>query len=120
VSSGNPEDLALLVAEAGGAALVITLGGEATLREFLDRSRSSSNPSTFLTRLRLGARVVDAQAVVSLHRYRVSLSAVVALVLVAVLVVVATLVISGVAPVYAEMLDDAWRAMSSWGREILK
>ena len=58
-SSGNPEDLALLIAESHGACLVVTVGTQATLAEFLDRGRSGSNPSTFLTRLKLGARLVD-------------------------------------------------------------
>src|SRR5262249_14722770 len=58
-SVSNPEDLALLLADAHGAELVIAVGFHATLHEFLDRGRSGSNPSTFLTRLRLGNKLID-------------------------------------------------------------
>ena len=77
-ASGNAEDLALLLADTHGADLVVTVGFQATLHEFLDRGRSGSNPSTFLTRLKLGSKVVDGKAVATLHRSRVSVGAVVA------------------------------------------
>ena len=79
-ASGNAEDLALLLADTHGADLVVTVGFQATLHEFLDRGRSGSNPSTFLTRLKLGSKVVDGKAVATLHRSRVSVGAVVLLV----------------------------------------
>ena len=58
-SSANPEDLALLLAHHHGAAMIITVGLSATMGEFLDRGRSGSNASTFLTRLQTGGTVVD-------------------------------------------------------------
>lgn len=70
VASGNPEDLALLLADANGAELIVTVGFQATLGEFLDRERSGSNPSTFLTRLRLGSKVVDGASLIALQRKR--------------------------------------------------
>ena len=67
-SSANPEDMALLLAHRHGASLVVACGFDATLTGFLDRGRSGSNPSTVLTRLRLGPTLVDGAAVASLHR----------------------------------------------------
>lgn len=87
-ASGNPEDLALLIADDQGADLVITVGFQASLYEFLDRGRSASNPSTFLTRLRLGSKIVDGAAVAALHRGR-SPGAVLALLVLPVLLVLA-------------------------------
>src|SRR5439155_787706 len=84
---GNAEDLALLIADRHQASLVVTVGFQATLREFLDRGRSGSNPSTFLTRLKLGTKLVDGKAVATLHRNRVSLGALVLLVLATIVVV---------------------------------
>jgi uncharacterized membrane-anchored protein len=55
----------LLLADAGGAELIVTAGGPATLREFLDRG---SGVSTFLTRLTAGAAIVDARAMARLSR----------------------------------------------------
>lgn len=64
------EDVALLLAEAGGASLVIGVGMHARLEEFLDRQRSGL-ASTYLTRLRLGERLVDASTVPYLYSGRV-------------------------------------------------
>ncbi|NIJ11551.1 putative membrane-anchored protein [Saccharomonospora amisosensis] len=113
-ASGNPEDLALLLAEAGGASLVVTVGFQATLREFLDNGRSGSNPSTFLTRLKLGTRLVDGKAVAALHRSRVSVGAVVLLVVAALLAMLTALLASKVGDVYLDWAGDTWGSFTSW------
>lgn len=113
-ASGNPEDLALLIAEANDAGLVVTVGFQATLREFLDNGRSGSNPSTFLTRLKLGTRLVDGKAVAALHRSRVSVGAVVLLVAAALLVMLAALLASDVGDVYLGWAGEAWNSFSGW------
>jgi uncharacterized membrane-anchored protein len=113
-ASGNPEDLALLLADAHGADLVVTVGFQATLREFLDRGRSGSNPSTILTRLKLGSKIVDGKVVAALHRSRVSLGAVVVLVLAALLAVAVAVAVSGVGGVYADWAVDTWNSFVTW------
>lgn len=69
-ASGMTEDVALLLADASGASLIITVGTHATLDEFLDRQRSGL-ASTFLTRLRVGPKLVDAKGVPQLYAGRV-------------------------------------------------
>ncbi|MDQ3153339.1 MAG: putative cytokinetic ring protein SteA [Actinomycetota bacterium] len=113
-SVNNPEDLALLLAEAHGAELVITVGFQATLHEFLDRGRSGSNPSTFLTRLRLGTMLVDGKAVVALHRSRVSAGVVALMVLSALVAVAAGLLVSDVGGAYTSLVADTWNDLVSW------
>jgi uncharacterized membrane-anchored protein len=113
-ASGNPEDLALLLADTHGADLVVTVGFQATLHEFLDRGRSGSNPSTFLTRLKLGSKVVDGKAVATLHRSRVSLGAVVVLVLAALVAVAAGLAVSGVGSAYLDWSVTTWHTVTNW------
>jgi uncharacterized membrane-anchored protein len=113
-ASGNPEDLALLLADAHEAALVVTVGFHATLREFLDQGRSGSNPSTFLTRLKLGTKLVDGRAVATLHRSRVSLGAIFLLVLAAIVVVIAALLVSDVGSVYLDWIHSTWNSFTSW------
>jgi uncharacterized membrane-anchored protein len=113
-ASGNPEDLALLLADAHGASLVVTIGFQATLSEFLDRGRSGSNPSTFLTRLKLGSKIVDGRAVATLHRSRVSIGAVVVLVLAALVAVAVALAVSGVGGAYAHWAADTWDSFVTW------
>jgi uncharacterized membrane-anchored protein len=93
-SSANPEDLALLLAHHRGAAMIITVGLSATMGEFLDRGRSGSNASTFLTRLQTGGRVVDGRVVAALHRNRISAAMVVLLLVAAVTAVVCALLVS--------------------------
>jgi uncharacterized membrane-anchored protein len=113
-ASGNSEDLALLLADTHGASLVVTVGFQATLHEFLDRGRSGSNPSTFLTRLKLGSKVVDGKAVATLHRSRVSVGAVVLLVLAALVAVVVALAVSGVGSAYLDWAIDTWHTFTNW------
>jgi uncharacterized membrane-anchored protein len=113
-ASGNPEDLALLLADTHGADLVVTVGFQATLSEFLDRGRSGSNPSTFLTRLKLGAKIVDGKAVATLHRSRVSVGAVALLVIAALIAVVVGLAVSGVAGAYLDWMVNTWNSLTSW------
>jgi uncharacterized membrane-anchored protein len=113
-ASGNSEDLALLLADTHGADLVVTVGFQATLHEFLDRGRSGSNPSTFLTRLKLGAKVVDGKAVATLHRSRVSVGAVVLLVVAALVAVLVGLAVSGVGGAYVDWLVGTWHSFTNW------
>ncbi|MFC7343620.1 putative cytokinetic ring protein SteA [Saccharopolyspora griseoalba] len=106
-ASGNAEDLALLLADAHKASLVITVGFQATLSEFLDRGRSGSIPSTFLTRLRLGSKVIDGRAVATLQRSRTPMAAVVLLVLAVLLVVAVALLASPLGGALMDMVSQA-------------
>ena len=65
-------DLALLLCDHHGASLIVTVGHTASIEEFFDRTRQQSNPSTFLTRMKVGEKLVDAKAVATLYRSRVS------------------------------------------------
>jgi uncharacterized membrane-anchored protein len=69
-ASGGSEDVALLLADVHHASLVITVGTHATLDELLDRQRAGL-ASTFLTRLRVGPKLVDAKGVPQLYAGRV-------------------------------------------------
>jgi uncharacterized membrane-anchored protein len=110
----NPEDLALLLAEAHGAELVIAVGFQATLHEFLDRGRSGSNPSTFLTRLRLGSKLIDGHAAATMYRSRVSVGAVLLMVLAALVAVTAALLVSSVGSAFGALVSDGWNNAVSW------
>lgn len=69
-ASGATEDVAMLLADLAGASLIVSVGTHATLDEFLDRHRSGL-ASTFLTRLRVGPKLVDAKSVPQLYAGRV-------------------------------------------------
>ena len=66
---GTSEDIAMLIAAEKGASLIVTVGTQLNLVEFLDRDRAGAS-STFLTRLRIGEILVDAKGVSRLHRPR--------------------------------------------------
>ena len=69
-ATGTSEDVAMLLADSKGASLIVAVGTHATLVEFLDKGRSGM-ASTFLTRLRIGPKLVDAKGVSRLYRHRI-------------------------------------------------
>jgi uncharacterized membrane-anchored protein len=65
-AAGTSQDVAMLMASEKGAALIVSVGAHFNLIEFLDRSREGMS-STFLTRLRIGEKLVDAKGVSRLY-----------------------------------------------------
>jgi uncharacterized membrane-anchored protein len=72
VSSGKSSDLALLLADAGNAPVIVEAGAPSGLNERLDGSPDDV-ASSFVTRLRVSSRVVDAPAVARLSARSASL-----------------------------------------------
>jgi uncharacterized membrane-anchored protein len=70
-ATGTSEDVAMLLADDKGAERIVAVGTHATLVEFLDKGRSGM-ASTFLTRLRVGSKLIDAKGVSRLYRQRIS------------------------------------------------
>lgn len=70
-ATGTSEDVAMLLADDKGAELIVAVGTHETLVEFLDKGRSGM-ASTFLTRLRVGGKLIDAKGVSRLYEHRVS------------------------------------------------
>ncbi|RNL79278.1 putative cytokinetic ring protein SteA [Nocardioides marmorisolisilvae] len=69
-TSAAGADVGLLLAELGGARLVVPVGTPATLEDFIDRSRSDQ-ASAVMARLRVGSRLVEAGAVPLLYTGKV-------------------------------------------------
>ena len=89
---GLSEDVAILIAEQCGAELIVAVGAHVGLVEFLDKGRKGAS-STFLTRLKVGPRLVDAKGVSKLYPSRLSVWLLVALI-VAGLVAISAIVYS--------------------------
>ena len=70
-ATGTSEDIAMLMADETGAELIVAVGTHVTLLEFLDKGREGMS-STFLTRLKVGGRLIDAKGVSRLYRARIS------------------------------------------------
>ena len=76
---GLSEDVAILLAEQCGAELIVAVGTHVGLTEFLDKGRKGAS-STFLTRLKVGPKLVDAKGVSKLYPTRLSVAHLVGLV----------------------------------------
>lgn len=70
---GTSQDVAMLIAAEKGARLIVSVGSQFNLVEFLDRNREGMS-STFLTRLRIGEILVDAKGVGRLYHPRPGLT----------------------------------------------
>jgi uncharacterized membrane-anchored protein len=90
---GLSEDAAMLLAYERGAELIVAVGTRYNLVEFLERNRAGIS-STFLTRLRVGDKLVDARGVSRLFRPRAGAAALIAFTLAGVAAVSAVLIAS--------------------------
>ncbi|MEO6502918.1 MAG: SteA domain-containing protein, partial [Jatrophihabitantaceae bacterium] len=117
-SSGTSEDAAMLLADAGSARLIVTVGMRATLEEFLDAGRGGI-ASTVLTRLKVGGRLVDAKAAAQLYQTRVSAVSLVLLAVAAALAIAVVLVAGLAGDSYLNLLADGWDHLVSWLRGLL-
>jgi uncharacterized membrane-anchored protein len=112
-AAGTSEDIALLVADARGASVIVAVGTHFSLEEFLDKGRAGMG-STFLTRLRVGGKLVDAKGVSRLYRTRVSGWGMVSLVAAALAVVLAVLLVTPVGQVFLRDMGTEWDAVRYW------
>jgi uncharacterized membrane-anchored protein len=104
-AGGAAADAALLLADARGADLVVGVGTRAGLLDLVDAGRESM-AGTVLTRLRVGATLLDAGAVARLYRHRISTWQVL-------LLVVAALVALGVALAVTPAGQDLYAALGA-------
>ena len=112
-AAGTSADAALLLADDGGAALIVTVGTHASLVELLDKGRAGM-ASTFLTRLRVGGKLVDAKAVSRLYRHRVPNWALVMLVVAAFATLAVALSVAADGHSYHEILSTRWHEFLHW------
>jgi uncharacterized membrane-anchored protein len=112
-SSGTSEDIAMLLADEKGASLIVAVGTHATLTEFLDKGRVGM-ASSFLTRLRIGAKLVDARGVARIYRNRISAASLLLLVIAALVAVVAALAASDAGRVYLTDIGHSLEHAVDW------
>jgi uncharacterized membrane-anchored protein len=113
-ATGTSEDVAMLLADDKGASLIVAVGTHVTLVEFLDKGRQGM-ASTFLTRLRVGGKLVDAKGVSRLYRSRISGLSIVVMLLVGLFALGAALWSTeggrALLQVLGARLDDMWTAL---------
>lgn len=101
--AATSEDLALLLAYESGADIVVALGTHANLVEYLDKGRKGM-ASSFLVRLKVGPKLVDAKGVNKLYRTAVGPSDLVFLVIAALIAVTVIIYISPSARTLVQLL----------------
>jgi uncharacterized membrane-anchored protein len=106
-AAATSEDIALLLADEKGASLLVAVGTHATLIEFLDKGRGGM-ASTFLTRLKLGGKLVDAKGVSRLYRQSLSGSSLVLLVCSAIAAMTAAVAVTTIGRAYLGVLAEWW------------
>jgi uncharacterized membrane-anchored protein len=116
-ATGTSEDVAMLLADDKGAELIVAVGTHATLVEFLDKGRAGM-ASTFLTRLRVGGKLVDAKGVSRLYRQRIGNSQLLILALAGLFALVVALAATPAGQttfgLVGARLDDLWSWVTSW------
>jgi uncharacterized membrane-anchored protein len=101
---GTSQDVAMLIAAEKGARLIVSVGSQFNLVEFLDRNRKGMS-STFLTRLRIGEILVDAKGVSRLYRPRPGLTP---LLLVIVAGMIALVAVVWMTPALRDVVELLW------------
>jgi len=109
-AAGTSEDVAMLLAYEKGAALIVSVGAHFNLIEFLDRKRGGMS-STFLTRLRIGEKLVDAKGVSRLYNPSSPFGPLV-LFLAAFTILLAIVVITS--PVLNDLVQLTWLKIKIW------
>jgi uncharacterized membrane-anchored protein len=117
-ATGTSEDVAMLLADDKGAELIVAVGTHATLVEFLDKGRSGM-ASTFLTRLRVGGKLVDAKGVSRLYRSRISNTQLSGLLAGGLLALVAALSATPSGTAMLGLLAARWDDVFSWIQGLL-
>ncbi len=112
-AAGTSEDVAMLMADDKGAKLIVAVGTHVNLVEFLDKGRGGM-ASTFLTRLRVGGKLVDAKGVSRLYRSQISSSSLLLLICAAFVTILVTAFVSPLRGLYWEVLRGYWDSFVFW------
>lgn len=112
-ATGTSEDVAMLLADGLGASLIVAVGSHATLVEFLDKGRKGM-ASTFLTRLRVGSKLVDAKGVSLLYRSRISTLSLLWLVVAGLVAMGAALASTPGGRAFLGVLSVRWDDFAAW------
>ena len=116
-ATGTSEDVAMLLADSKGAKLIVAVGTHNTILEFLDKGRAGM-ASTFLTRLVVGGKLIDAKGVSRLYRSSISNWMLVALILAGVFALFAALAVTGAGQTFLSVLTTRLGDLAEWFRNL--
>ncbi|MDR0308409.1 MAG: hypothetical protein LBH87_00570 [Coriobacteriales bacterium] len=108
--AATSEDLAMLLAWAKKADLIVAIGTHSNLIEYLDKGRSGM-ASSFLVRLKVGTKLVDAKGVSRLYRAAPPAWEILVVVLLALAVIILVIFIS---PPLNDLFSLLWLKIRLW------
>lgn len=114
---GTSEDAAMLLADSKGAQLLVAVGTHASLVEFLDKGRAGM-ASTFLTRLRVGPKLVDAKGVSRIYHSQIKTWHLVLLVASALLALVTAMLMTDLGSAVGSLVLARIRDALYWLKEL--
>lgn len=109
-STLSAADVAILLAHAGGAEVIVTVGVESELMDFLERS-PAEGAGTLLSRMRAGGSLIDASTLALVYRHRYGAWTLVTLVVSAALALCAAIWITPAGRAWAE---SVWNGLTGW------
>ncbi|HEY7483488.1 MAG TPA: putative cytokinetic ring protein SteA [Streptosporangiaceae bacterium] len=112
-ATATSEDVAMLLADDKGASLIVAVGSHYNMVEFLDKGRAGM-ASTFLTRQRVGSKLIDAKGVSRLYRSRISTSWLLLLLLATAVTIIIAVLVSPAAGPLTPFLADKWHKFIFW------
>lgn len=115
--TGTSEDVAMMIANARGADLIVAVGTHSTLIEYLDKGRKGM-ASTFLTRLQVGSKLIDAKGVSQLYRSRISNWQLIALILAGALTIGVAMAMTSAGQVTFDLIRVWFSDIVHWFRNL--
>jgi len=106
-AAATSEDIAMLLADEKGASLIVAVGTHYGLVEFMDKGRGGA-ASTFITRIKIGGKLVDAKGVSRLYRQNFSTSSLVLLLLSALAAMAAAFAVSTLGKAWLGVVAEWW------------
>lgn len=114
-ATGMSDDVAMLLADTKGADLIVAVGTRFSVVEFLDKGRDGA-ASTFLTRLRVGGKLVDAKGVSRLYTARIQTWHIVLLLIAGLLAVFVALAATPAGQAWLEVVGIRLNDFIYWAR----
>jgi uncharacterized membrane-anchored protein len=108
----------MLLADSKGASLIVAVGTHASLVEFLDKGRAGM-ASTFLTRLRVGPKLVDAKGVSRIYRSQIKTWHLMLFVLSGILALITALLFTDVGWAFGNVIVARIRDLLYWIKELI-
>ncbi|ABW19143.1 putative cytokinetic ring protein SteA [Alkaliphilus oremlandii] len=92
-AAGTSEDIAMLIAYDKGADLIVAVGTHSNMIDFLEKGRKGMS-STFLVRMKVGSKLVDARGVSKLYKNNIKPKYIILLVIAALIPITMVMLIS--------------------------